>query len=263
MRPTIPCFKTKIIETHCHLDYLVDGLLNAAVHEAEAVGIDRLITIAVSEENLSIVRKIAGSFEQVWCTQGIHPHEAQTWNHQLELKVRDGCMGNKVVALGEIGLDYHYDHSDRKIQADAFEAQLSIAAELSLPVVIHTREADEDTKRILSNHSKGLTKKGVIHSFTSSMDLAEFCLSEGFMLGFNGITTFKNADNVRQIVRATPIDRLVLETDAPYLTPVPYRGKSNAPCYLPFIAENIAKVKEVEIELLLKQVRQNSNNLFF
>jgi len=149
------------------------------------------------------------------------------------------------------------------VQRSVFEQQLQIAVELDLPVVIHTREADADTRDILRNYSAALARKGVIHSFTSTLALAEFCLAEGFMLGFNGITTFKGADNVRQAVAATPLDQLVLETDAPYLTPVPFRGRPNAPYYLPFIARTVALIKELEVEELLRQTYSNSQNLFF
>jgi TatD DNase family protein len=169
----------------------------------------------------------------------------------------------RIVAIGEIGLDYHYDHADRAIQRKAFEQQLQTAAESGLPVVVHTRDADDDTRDILRNYSSALTRKGVIHSFTSSMALAEFCLAEGFMLGFNGITTFNRADNVREVVAATPLKQLVLETDAPYLTPVPYRGKANAPYFLPFIAETVAAIKGLDVEELLQHVYGNSLDLFF
>jgi len=149
------------------------------------------------------------------------------------------------------------------VQRSVFEQQLQTAIELDLPVVIHTREADDDTRDILKNCSTSLARKGVIHSFTSSLALAEFCLAEGFMLGFNGITTFNSADNVRQVVAATPMTQLLLETDAPYLTPVPYRGRPNAPYYLPFIAETLAAIKEVDVEDLLQQAYCNSLDVFF
>ena len=165
--------------------------------------------------------------------------------------------------MATIGLDYYYDHADRRAQAAAFDAQLAIAAEQDLPVVIHTRDADADTRAVLANHSRALHRKGVIHSFTSSLELAEFCLDEGFVLGFNGITTFANADNVRAVVAATPADKIVLETDAPYLTPAPFRGRPNAPRYLPVIAARIADIKSLEIESFLKLVRQTSHQLFF
>jgi TatD DNase family protein len=132
-----------------------------------------------------------------------------------------------------------------------------------MPVVIHTRDADEDTRAILQNFSPLLSRKGVIHSFTSGLPLAEYCLGEGFMLGFNGIATFNRADNVREVVAATPLGQLLLETDAPYLTPAPYRGRPNAPFYLPFIAECVAGVKGLEVEELLRGTYSNSLSLFF
>jgi TatD DNase family protein len=260
---TIPRFLTPIVETHCHLDYLKQDALQETLDAATAHGIERIITIAVSPDNLDTVRDIASAHPLVWCTQGIHPHEASTWNQDVAKRVAVGCRETRAVAIGEIGLDYHYEHSDRIAQARAFEEQLEIAAQENLPVVIHTRDADDDTRAILANHSQSLIKKGVIHSFTSSLALAEFCLAEGFVLGFNGITTFKNADNVRAVVRATPAESIVLETDAPYLTPAPFRGKPNAPCYLPLIAEKLAELKSLEIERFLTMARANSLRLFF
>ena len=132
-----------------------------------------------------------------------------------------------------------------------------------MPVVIHTRDADDDTRDILGNFSRDLARKGVIHSFTSGLPLAEYCLAEGFMLGFNGIATFNAADNVRAVVSATPLEQILLETDAPYLTPVPYRGRPNAPFYLPFIAERVAEVKDIPVETLLAQAYSNSLAVFF
>ena len=140
---------------------------------------------------------------------------------------------------------------------------LAEKADTAMPVVIHTRDADDDTRAILREFSGTLARGGVIHSFTSSPELAEFCLAEGFMLGFNGITTFNRADEVRAVVAATPAQRILLETDAPYLTPAPYRGRPNAPHFLPFIAERIAQVKSLDVEELLQQVYRNSVGLFF
>ncbi|MDC0572173.1 TatD family hydrolase [Luminiphilus sp.] len=260
---TIPRFMTPIVETHCHLDYLDPESLRATLDAAADYGIERIVTIAVSPDNLETVRNLAAQNQQVWCTQGIHPHEASAWNQDVADRVIAGCDEERTVAVGEIGLDYHYDHSNRTAQARALDEQLHIAAQQNLPVVIHTRDADDDTRAILSNHSRNLTKKGVIHSFTSSLALAEFCLAEGFVLGFNGITTFKNAENVRAVVRATPAESIVLETDAPYLTPVPFRGKPNAPHYLPLIAEKLADLKGLQIEHFLNLTRKTSYQLFF
>ena len=262
-RRDIPHFKTPIIETHCHLDYLDQADLEITLAKSRQVGIERIITIAVSAGNLESVMKLATSSANIWGTQGIHPHEAESYTPEVDAIIRRNAGHAKILAVGEIGLDYYYDHADRAVQRFAFEQQLQTAIELDLPVVIHTREADDDTRDILKNCSTSLARKGVIHSFTSSLALAEFCLAEGFMLGFNGITTFSSADNVRQVVAATPMTQLLLETDAPYLTPVPYRGRPNAPYYLPFIAETLAAIKEVDVEVLLQQAYRNSLDVFF
>ena len=262
-RRDIPQFKTPIIETHCHLDYLDQADLEITLAKSRQVGIERIITIAVSAGNLESVMKLATSSANIWGTQGIHPHEAESYTPEVDAIIRRNAVHAKILAVGEIGLDYYYDHADRAVQRSVFEQQLQTAIELDLPVVIHTREADDDTRDILKNCSTSLTRKGVIHSFTSSLALAEFCLAEGFMLGFNGITTFNSADNVRQVVAATPMTQLLLETDAPYLTPVPYRGRPNAPYYLPFIAETLAAIKEVDVEVLLQQAYRNSLDVFF
>ena len=262
-RRDIPHFKTPIIETHCHLDYLDQADLEITLAKSRQVGIERIITIAVSAGNLESVMKLATSSANIWGTQGIHPHEAESYTPEVDAIIRRNAGHAKILAVGEIGLDYYYDHADRAVQRSVFEQQLQTAIELDLPVVIHTREADDDTRDILKNCSTSLTRKGVIHSFTSSLALAEFCLAEGFMLGFNGITTFNSADNVRQVVAATPMTQLLLETDAPYLTPVPYRGRPNAPYYLPFIAETLAAIKEVDVEVLLQQAYRNSLDVFF
>ena len=262
-KPPIPVFKHPIIETHCHLDYLEAQALEQVLEAAHAVNVERIITIGVSPDNLSKVMDLAKHYAQVWGTQGIHPHDAKEYTADVEQHIRTNAQHPKILAIGEIGLDYHYDHSDRAKQRQAFESQLQIAIDLNLPVVIHTREADEDTAAILKNFIPQMKQRGVIHSFTSGKALAEYCLSEGFCLGFNGISTFKPAENVREIIALTPVDKILFETDAPYLTPVPYRGQTNEPKYLPFIVEKVAAVKEIAIEELLPQVWKNSVELFW
>ena len=262
-RRDIPRFDTPIIESHCHLDYLEGDELNSTLEKSRDVGVEKIITIAVSPDNLDKVLSLTRVAPDIWGTQGIHPHEAGQYNSEVESRVREGLQDERILAVGEIGLDYYYDHADRAVQRQVFEQQLQIAADTDLPVVIHTRDADEDTRDILANFSDSLPRKGVIHSFTSSLALAEFCLAEGFMLGFNGIATFNRADNVREVIAATPAEQALLETDAPYLTPVPYRGRPNAPFYLPFIAEQVANTMGIEVEELLRQVYRNSQALFF
>lgn len=262
-KPPIPIFNHPIIETHCHLDYLDAQALEQALQAAKAVNVERIITIGVSPDNLDVVVNIASQYAEVWGTQGIHPHDAKDYSAEVEQKIRTNAQQAKILAIGEIGLDYHYDYSDRTKQREAFESQLQIAIDLNKPVVIHTREADEDTAAILKNFIPQMKQRGVIHSFTSGQALAEYCLGEGFCLGFNGISTFKPAENVRDIIALTPIEQILFETDAPYLTPVPYRGQTNEPKYLPFIAEKVATVKGIAIEELLPQVWKNSMELFW
>ena len=262
-RRDIPRFNTPIFESHCHLDYLDENELEATLARAAEVGIERIITIAVSPKNMDEVLSLANSHQNIWGTQGVHPHEAESYSQRVDDVIRKRCADPRIVAVGEIGLDYHYDHADRAVQRTVFEQQLQIAADLNMPVVVHTREADEDTRSILANFSGQLARRGVIHSFTSGMALAQYALEEGFMLGFNGITTFNSADNVREVAAATPIEKILLETDSPYLTPIPYRGMQNAPYYLPFIAEKIAEIKGCDVEHLLSRTWDNSMSLFF
>jgi TatD DNase family protein len=229
---------------------------------AEA-GISKVITIGVDPSNLDKVLELSVKYKEVYFTQGIHPHDAKEASDQDYLKIETRSSLSKMVAVGEIGLDYHYNNSPQDVQRSSFERQLQIATDKDLPVVIHTREADEDTISILKNFSSSLKRKGVIHSFTSSKELAEFVLNEGFYLGFNGIVTFKKAENVQEVVKITPPERILFETDSPFLTPVPHRGKENTPYYLPFIAQKIAELKEMDLELLKKQVYQNSLHCFY
>jgi TatD DNase family protein len=263
----IPNYQLPIIETHFHLDYLKEASEEEVLEKARAIGVERFMTIAVSPDNLNKVIQLTENHGDVFGTLGIHPHDAEEYTDEVEAFIRQHLAqenrSNKLRAVGEIGLDYFYDNADRKIQRDVFERQLQIAVDVDLPVVIHTREADDDTQAILKNFAPLMKQKGVIHSFTSGIELARYCVGEGFNLGINGIVTFNKAENVRQVVADTPIEKLLLETDAPFLTPVPYRGKENAPCYLPFIAEKIAEVKEMRVEDVLAQCYQNSINTFF
>ena len=265
-RRDIPVYPHPIIETHFHLDYLKAHSKEEILELAHKHNVEKVITISVSPENVDAVIDIAQTYPEVYCTQGLHPHEGKEWNPEVKAKIlnnlKDPLRNKKIVAIGEIGLDFYYSKSPRDEQLAAFEEQLQIAVDHDLPVVIHSRDADEDTIAILKKFSTTLKRKGVIHSFTSGLELAQFALNEGFCLGFNGIITFKNAENVRDALRITPLDRILLETDAPFLTPDPYRGVENAPMYLPFIAEKIAEVKNAPIEDVLQQAYQNSLRVF-
>ncbi len=251
-----------MIETHCHLDYLKAEPLEEIRKKIQEAGITKVVTIGVDPLNLDKVMELSNQFPEIYFTQGIHPHDAKDATEVEFEKIQIRCSMNKMVAVGEIGLDYHYNNSPAEVQRSAFERQLQIACDQDMPVVIHTRDAEEDTKAILRNFSSKLKRKGVIHSFTSTLDLAEFVLSEGFYIGFNGIITFKKAENVQEVVKITPAERILFETDSPFLTPVPHRGKENAPFYLPFVAAKIAELRNADLEQLKQQVFLNSLHCF-
>lgn len=262
-RRDIPNYQQPIIETHFHLDYLKDQPAVAILQQGRDIGVERFMTIAVEPANMEQVLTLTEEHDDVYGTLGVHPHDAEKYTEETERFVREHCQCDKIVAIGEIGLDYFYDNSDRAVQRKVFAEQLQIAIDTGLPVVIHTREADEDTMTILREYAPHMSRKGVIHSFTSGLELGQLAVELGFCLGINGIVTFNKAENVREVVKATPIDRLLLETDSPFLTPVPYRGTENAPKYLPFIAEKIAEVKNLTTEQVLKSTYENSLRTFF
>ncbi|MCB9090970.1 MAG: TatD family hydrolase [Halobacteriovoraceae bacterium] len=249
-----------MIETHCHLDYLKQDTLENILKRSHDEGVSKIMTIAVDPTNLSKVIEIANSHDNVFCSQGIHPHDAKDFTQEVKNTIIQNTQQNaKVLAIGEIGLDFHYNNSPPDVQKKVFEEQLQIALDLNKPIIIHTREADDETKDILKNFLPKL--KGVLHSFTAGKELAEFALNAGFYLGFNGIITFKNAQSVRDIVDITPLDQLLIETDSPFLTPVPHRGKENAPFYLKHVAEKVAEIKRVSIEELIKVTTDNAHRL--
>lgn len=250
------------IETHCHLDYLKAEPLEDILQKMKDVGIQKTITIGVDPQNLDLVMDLSNRVENLYFTQGIHPHDSKDATDVEFEKIRERAQMPKMVAVGEIGLDYHYNNSPADVQRKVFERQLQLACDLDLPVVIHTREAETDTISILRNFSSKLKRRGVIHSFTSTIELAEFVLNEGFYIGYNGIITFKKAENVQEAVKLTPPERILFETDSPFLTPVPHRGKENAPYYLPFVAQKIAELKGIDLETLKTQVFHNSLTCF-
>lgn len=252
-------------ETHCHLDYLKSLPMEEIIQKSQDEGVRKFITVCVSPDNFDKVIEISKKYVgTVYCSQGIHPHEAKLFTDSIGKTILENALNNSdvVKAIGEIGLDYHYDNSPRDAQREAFEKQLELAVKTNLPVIIHSRDADSDTISILKNFLPTLSKKGVIHSFTGSKELAEFAIQNEFYLGFNGIITFKKAESVRDIVKITPIESILFETDCPFLTPVPHRGKENAPHYIPLIAQKVAEIKNIAAEDLFKIVYTNSLKLF-
>jgi TatD DNase family protein len=251
----------KFVDSHCHLDYkpLSDDL-QLTLERAEAVGIGAVLTIGTTVSGSQALPGRVEPFGNVWCTAGIHPHEAAKDGDALAA-LRDLALHPKVVGIGETGLDYHYDHSPRDVQRAIFRKHRDIAAETGLPLIVHTREAEADTAAIL-REAADAGVGGVLHCFSSSRQLAEKALELGFYISISGIVTFKAAEELRAIVRDLPMDRLLVETDSPYLAPAPHRGRPNEPALLIHTARKLAELRGLEIEALARATTDNFFRLF-
>jgi TatD DNase family protein len=233
-------------DNHCHLGYgdTIGALdaVRAVVERARAAGVTRMITVGTDRTHSEEQIAIANAFDDVWATVGLHPHDASNGvDTIIDLFDRP-----RVVAVGECGLDYHYDHSPRDVQRRAFAAQIDLAHARALPLVIHTREAWDDTFAILDAH--GMPSTTIFHCFTGDAMQARSCLDRGAYLSFSGIVTFKTATDVREAAALCPVDRLLIETDSPYLAPVPHRGRRNEPAYLPLVGACLAEVRHTAVE---------------
>lgn len=240
-----------LIDSHCHLDgKAFDADRDAAIERARAAGIDVMVAIGTGEgpPDLEAAVRLADAYPFFYATVGVHPHDAakatdETWPHLAELGRRP-----KVVAIGEIGLDYHYDFSPRDVQRQVFVRQLELARELDLPIVIHTREAWDDTFAVLREHWSGATPGGIMHCFSGGPKEAELSLELGFHLSFSGIVTYPKSTDVQEAAKLTPLDRILVETDAPYLAPVPFRGKRNEPAHVVHTARYVAALRGLSFE---------------
>ena len=252
-----------LIDSHVHLDDLrYDTDRDTVLQRAAAAGVEAMVTIGCDLATSQAAVALAQAHPQIFATIGVHPHEAKEikegWYESLQSLARQP----KVVAYGEIGLDYHYDHSPREIQRQRFREQIHLARELALPLIIHTREAQEDTVTILREEGAG-DVGGVFHCFSGDAWLAKDALDLGFYLSFSGVLTFKNATMLRDIAKTVPLDRLMVETDCPYLAPVPYRGKRNEPAYVQYVAETLAEVRENGgIESIAQATVDNTKRVF-
>ena len=234
----------KLVDSHCHLD---DGQFaadrNDVIERSRAAGIERLIAIGTGggPPDLEAAIRLAEQYPFIYATVGVHPHDAAKATPETFARLNELARHLKVLAIGEIGLDYHYDFSPRDVQRSVFAVQLDLAARAQRPIVIHTREAWDDTLAVM--REQGLPNGGIMHCFAGGPKEAEQALELGFHLSFGGIVTFPKADNVRQAATLTPGDRLLVETDAPYLAPVPYRGKRNEPAFLVETVRRLAEVR--------------------
>lgn len=246
-------------DTHCHLnhpDFAADAVQvwnrarDAGVHHAIVVGYD----LASSEAAL----RVAAQFEGCWASVGIHPHDAAQCAENALQRLQQMASQPRVVAIGEIGLDYYRNLSPKDVQRQAFERQILLALQMQLPVIIHCRDAYDDLLDILARYPL----RGVLHCFSGETRHARRAVEMGWYLGIGGVVTFKNAHTLREVVQQTPIENLLLETDAPYLAPMPYRGKRNEPAYIPLIAQMVATLTHLSIEELAQVTTQNADCLF-
>jgi TatD DNase family protein len=235
----------RLVDSHVHLDDpKFDADREQVIERALAAGVERMLAIGTGDgpPDLETAIRLAERYPFVFATIGVHTHDASKATAETFARLRELAAHPKVLAIGEIGLDYHYDFSPREVQRAVFEQQLEIAAETGKPIVIHTREAWADTMALVGQAS-GLPSAGIMHCFTGSPDQAREALDLGFHLGFGGVLTFPKAETVRAAARMTPEDRLLVETDCPYLAPVPYRGKRNEPAFVAEVARRLAEVR--------------------
>ncbi len=259
----------RLIDTHCHLDFdTYEDVREDLLREAADAGVTRLINPGTDVPRSQAAVALAEAFPGVWAAVGIHPNSSADFTGTLPEEIQQLAEHPRVVAIGEIGLDYYRDSSPHDVQRRAFEAQLTLAAARGLPVIIHNRQADDDVLDVLSAWIAGLpaalkSRPGVLHSFSAPLAVAERALDLGFYLGFTGPVTYKTADDLRHIAARVPADRILVETDAPFLTPHPYRGKfPNHPAYVRFTAERIAALRSMTDEEFADQTTANAERLF-
>ena len=247
-----------LFDSHCHLTAeAFDDERPAVIQRAHDAGVTEIVTIASDPKDTESALEIAAGHDGVWCTAGLHPHEADHFGDETVERLRGLADSPEVVAIGEAGLDFHYDNAPRDEQRLCFEAQLHLAAELNLPIVVHSRDADRDTAELISSTDA----RGVLHCFTAGLELLETGLEAGWMVSFSGIVTFKRFDGA-ELVRRVPDDRLLIETDSPYLAPVPHRGRRNEPAFLIATCEAVAAMRGQSPEAVAELTRRNAYSFY-
>jgi TatD DNase family protein len=254
------------IDSHAHIEMSdFDADRDAAIQRALDAGVEIIVCVGdgdVAGDSHDAAFRLAEEHPFIYTTVGVHPHEARLLDDELYAKLRDFSQHPKVIAWGEIGLDYHYDNSPREVQREAFRRQLRIARERKLPISIHTREAESDTLTILDEEWKDSGLGGVIHCFTGTRPFAEAAVERGFLISFSGVITFKKSEELRETARSLPMDKILIETDAPFLAPVPYRGRRNEPAYVVETARTLAELRATDAEEIGRETSENFRRLF-
>ena len=254
------------IDSHAHIEMSdFDADREAVIQRALDAGVETIVCVGdgdVANDSHSGAFRLAERYPFIYTTVGVHPHEARLLDDDLYARLKDLSEHPKVIAWGEIGLDYHYDNSPREVQREAFRRQLRMARERGLPVSIHTREAEADTLEILNAEWRESELAGVIHCFTGTRGFAEAAVELGLLISFSGVVTFKKAEELRETARALPTEKILIETDSPFLAPVPYRGRRNEPAYVIETARAIAELRGIDAEELGRATSQNFKRLF-
>jgi TatD DNase family protein len=255
------------VDSHCHIDgEQFDSDRDEVVERAAAAGVKAMLNVGTGDPRSGEIQRavdVAERYQNVFASVGVHPHDAKLYNDDAERRLVELTRSAKVVAWGEIGLDYYYDHSPREVQLDVFRRQLRKAAELGLPIIIHSRDANDETVDLLRKECSGPDfSGGVMHCFGGTPEMAEALLEIGFFISFAGNVTFKKAENLRDAARVVPLDRLLIETDCPFLTPVPFRGKRNEPEYVVHTAAYLSDLLRVELGKLADATTANFIRLF-
>jgi TatD DNase family protein len=252
-----------LIDSHCHLDYLSrEGNLDEALDRARDAGVSPMLTISTKLREFNIVSGIAESQPDVFCSVGVHPHEAEAEPDTAAAELIRLAEHPKAIGIGETGLDYFYEHSPRDVQKVVFRAHIHASRETGLPLIVHTRDAEDDTIEILEEEMGKGAFPGLIHCFSGTQRLADAALAIGFYISISGIVTFKTAESLRLVVSGVPLDRLLVETDSPFLAPIPHRGKKNEPAFTAHTAAKVAELKGVGSAEIADVTTANFRRLF-
>lgn len=253
-----------LVDSHCHLDRLkldkYDGDLTRALQSARDAGVGKMLCVGISLDNREAVTSLAERFDDVVASVGVHPLDVES-GLATEEQLIEWAKHPKVVALGESGLDYYYSDESKQVQQESFAVHLRAAAQAELPVIVHTRDARQDTLDLIAEHGCQ-ESAGVLHCFTESWEMARAAMDMNYYVSLSGIVTFKNAEDLREVARKMPLDRLLVETDSPYLAPIPYRGKPNEPAFVREVAQFVADLKGISFDKLCEITGANFHRLF-
>lgn len=253
----------KLIDSHAHLDgSQFDEDREELVEKLSEAGVEIVINPGANMESSRKIVELVEAYDIIYGAVGVHPHDTVDMVDSDIDELRELAKRDKIVAIGEIGLDYYYDHSPREVQKQRFREQIVLAKELDLPIIVHERDAAQDVFDIISSEADGKLR-GVIHCYSGSVEMAKEYIKLGFYISFAGPVTFKNAKKPKEVATEIPLEHLLVETDSPYMAPVPYRGKRNDPSYVRYIAETIAELKGISYEQVAEQTNRNAKQLFF